>query len=97
MELAAKMLTAELRENVNIDELNTLELSTAAQLLGLTVPNAASKLPVIEVGPRTRRVTVAAYKAFLEKNTTRPASALTNDGPQAPTHEPYRPPNSRTR
>lgn len=72
LELAARMLTDELRANINLDELNTLELSTAAQLMGLTVTHAARVLPVIQVGPRTRRVTVAAYKAFLAKNTNPP-------------------------
>lgn len=72
MELAARMLTEELRGAVNIDELNTLELSTAAQLLGLSPTHAARVLPVIEVGPRTRRITVAAYKAYLAKHTTQP-------------------------
>lgn len=63
--LAARNLTEELLEAVPLDELATLELSTAGQLLGLGPAAAAKVLPVIEVGPRTRRVTVADYKAFL--------------------------------
>lgn len=73
--LAAVNLTDHLLASVRIDELATLELATAAQLLGLGPAAAAKVLPVIEVGPRTRRVTVAAYKAFLAKNTRQPASA----------------------
>ncbi|RYD62370.1 MAG: hypothetical protein EOP83_14780, partial [Verrucomicrobiaceae bacterium] len=61
--LQATLLNTKLLEANDIDELATLELSTAAQLLGLSVTHAARLLPVIEVGPRTRRVTIAAYKA----------------------------------
>ncbi|MBK1884168.1 hypothetical protein JIN85_17240 [Luteolibacter pohnpeiensis] len=69
IELAAKQLTAELRASVDIDELNLIELSTAAQLLGLSATHAAKVLPIVEVGPRSRRVTVAAYKAFIKERT----------------------------
>lgn len=75
LDLAARQLTQELRETVELDQLATLELSTAAQLLGISPTQAAKLLPVVEVGPRTRRVTVAAYKAFLQSRTTNPIAA----------------------
>ncbi len=46
-----------------------IDLQTAASFLGLPLARAAKVLPVVEVGPRSRRVTVAAYKAFLAANT----------------------------
>lgn len=79
LELAAGKLTEQLREGVDLDELNTLELSTAAQLLGLSVKDAARKLPVLEIGPRTRRVTVADYKAFLASKKKTPAKSPTKE------------------
>lgn len=71
--LVAGQITAALRETIDLDELATLELSTAAQLLGLGVAQASRVLPIVEVGPRTRRVTVKAYKAFLEARTLQPS------------------------
>jgi hypothetical protein len=72
LELVARQITQELRDTVDFDELYTIELSTAAQLLGLSVTHAARVLPIIEVGPRTRRVSVADYKAFLNARRTTP-------------------------
>lgn len=66
---AAREIAAQFFQGIDIDELNTLELSTAASFLGIPVDRAARLLPVVEVGPRSRRVTVAAYKAFLAANT----------------------------
>lgn len=75
LDLAARQLTQELREAVDLDEIQTLELSTVAQLLGISPTQAAKLLPVVEVGPRTRRVTVAAYRSFLASRTTNPIAA----------------------
>lgn len=72
--LLATQIGSDLREAIDLDELATLELSTAAQLLGLGVAQASRVLPVIEVGPRTRRVTVRAYKEFLQSRTRTPAT-----------------------
>ena len=71
--ILASQIGSDLREAIDLDELATLELSTAAQLLGLGVAQASRVLPVIEVGPRTRRVTVRAYKEFLASRTRTPA------------------------
>lgn len=62
---------------IDIDELNTMELSTCASFLGIPVDRAAKLLPYVEVGPRSRRVTLADYKAFLAEN-TRNATAKRN-------------------
>jgi DNA repair protein RadC len=72
--ILASQIGSDLREAIDLDELATLELSTAAQLLGLGVAQASRVLPVIEVGPRTRRVTVRAYKEFLQSRTKNPAT-----------------------
>lgn len=63
--LSARMLTDAILEKVDLEELATIELSTSAQLLGLSTTQAAKVLPVVEVGPRTRRVTVKDHKAFI--------------------------------
>jgi hypothetical protein len=76
--LIAANITAAFLEANDIDELITLELSTAAQLLGLSVTHAARVLPVIEVGPRTRRVTLKAFKDYLRKNTKQPKGKSTD-------------------
>ena len=55
-------------ESIDIDELNTMELSTCASFLGIPVDRAAKLLPYVEVGPRSRRVTLADYKAFLARH-----------------------------
>ena len=59
---------------IDIDELNTMELSTCASFLGIPVDRAAKLLPYVEVGPRSRRVTIANYKAFLADHTSNPAA-----------------------
>lgn len=71
--IAANITAAFLAAN-DIDELITIELSTAAQLLGLSVTHAARVLTVQEIGPRTRRVTLKVYKDYLAKNTKQPTS-----------------------
>lgn len=71
--LIAANLTAEILKRIDLDELATLELSTAGQLLGLGPKAAAAVLPVIEVGPRTRRVQVAAFKAYQAAHTKQPS------------------------
>lgn len=72
---AARELADRILHSVDIDELNTLEISTAASFLGIPVDRAAKLLPVVEVGPRSRRVTIKAYKAFLSANTLTKARA----------------------
>jgi hypothetical protein len=59
---------------IDIDELNTMELSTCASFLGIPVDRAAKLLPYVEVGPRSRRVTLADYKAYLAENTRNQAA-----------------------
>ncbi len=70
--MIAANLTEEILKRIDLDEIATLELATAGQLLGLGARHAATVLPVIEVGPRTRRVTVRAYKDFLEERKRNP-------------------------
>lgn len=74
LHLAATQLVEQLRSETELDELNTLDVATAAQLLGISPKQAFRLLPVIQVGPRTHRVTVAAYKAFLAENAKSPAT-----------------------
>lgn len=59
----------------NIDDVMMLDLSTAASFLGIPLERAARVLPVVELGPRTRRVRIADYKAYVAKHTRQPAAA----------------------
>jgi hypothetical protein len=72
---AAREIADRFFQSVDIDDLNTIEISTAASFLGIPVDRAAKLLPVVEVGPRSRRVTIKAYKAFLASNTLTKARA----------------------
>jgi len=72
---AAREIADRFFSSVDIDELNTIELSTAASFLGIPVDRAGKLLPVVQVGPRSRRVTIASYKAFLASNTLTKARA----------------------
>lgn len=67
---AAREIADRFFSSVDIDELNTIELSTAASFLGIPVDRAGKLLPFVEVGPRSRRVRLADYKAFLAAHTT---------------------------
>jgi hypothetical protein len=60
-------------QDVDIDQLNTMELSTCASFLGIPVDRAAKALPFVEVGPRSRRVTIADYKAYLAARKVHPS------------------------
>jgi len=71
----ARHVANDLQEAVNIDELCMIDLATAAQLLGLSPTHAARILPIVEVGPRTRRVTIADFKAFVEARKTAPKTS----------------------
>jgi hypothetical protein len=71
--LAAAQLVTELRASVDLDEINTLDIATAAQLLGISSKQALRILPVVEVGPRTHRVTVRDLKAAIATRTRQPA------------------------
>jgi hypothetical protein len=84
--LIAANLTAAFLEANDIDELITLELSTAAQLLGLSVTHAARVLTVQEIGPRTRRVTLKVYKAYLAKTEIKPKGKTTEPHSPAKAH-----------
>lgn len=53
-------------------QINTIELSTAAHALGLSVKDAARKLPIIELGPRSRVVDLKDFIAFKEARKTYP-------------------------
>jgi len=66
---AAREIADRYFQSVDIDELNTIELATAASFLGIPVDRAGKLLPYVEVGPRSRRVRLADYKAFLTTNT----------------------------
>jgi hypothetical protein len=63
-------------ESVDVDELNTMELATCASFLGIPVDRAAKVLPYIEVGPRSRRVTIKDYKAYCQANTRNSAKRI---------------------
>lgn len=69
---AAREIADRVLQGVNVDELQMIDLATAASFLGLPLARAAKVLPVVELGPRSRRVTVAAYKAYLAANTRQP-------------------------
>lgn len=70
----ARQLAKSLRETINLDQLCMIDLATAAQLLGLSPTHAARVLPIVDVGPRTRRVTIADFKAFVEAHKQKPAA-----------------------
>jgi hypothetical protein len=59
-------------EALDEDDLNHLSVETVAQFLGIPVPRVADLMPVTEVGPRTRRVSIADYKWFRANNTKTP-------------------------
>jgi len=70
--LAAVEIADRVLRGVDLDSLQMIDLATAASFLGITLSRAAKVLPVVDLGPRTRRVTVAAYKAYLSANTRQP-------------------------
>ncbi len=70
---AVKEIAAQFFQDIDIDQLNTMELSTCASFLGIPVDRAAKVLPFVEVGPRSRRVTIADYKAFLAARKVHPS------------------------
>jgi hypothetical protein len=72
IERAAKEFAALKFARIDPDELDTLELSTAAHFLGIPIDRAAKVLPVVELGPRSRRVRIADYKAYVAKKTKPP-------------------------
>lgn len=61
--------------DASLDDIRTMSLQTAADHLGIPVERAARELEVIILGPRSRRVTFKAYKAYCEARTTKPKSA----------------------
>lgn len=73
--LAAAEIAAQVLGVVDLDSLNMLDLSTAASFLGIPLERAARVLPVVELGPRTRRVRIADFKAYQAKHTRQPAAA----------------------
>lgn len=56
-----------------LDALGTIDIATVAGFLNWPVSRVAKKLPVIELGPRSRRIRRADYIALLERNTKQPA------------------------
>ena len=73
--LAAAEIAAQVLGVVDLDSLNMLDLSTAASFLGIPLERAARVLPVVELGPRTRRVRIADFKAYQAAHTRQPAVA----------------------
>jgi len=69
---AAREIADRFFAGVDLDDLNTLEISTAASFLGIPVERAARVLPIIEVGPRSRRVRISDFKAYQAAHTTKP-------------------------
>lgn len=57
----------------DIDALDTLDIATVASFLNWPVSRVAKKLPVIELGPRSRRIKRSDYTALLEANIKKPA------------------------
>lgn len=75
MEISAKEF-ARLKfeaQRKDLDELDTLDIATVASFLSWPVSRVAKKLPVIELGPRSRRIRRRDYIALLEANTTEPS------------------------
>ena len=66
---------------VDVDELQLMDLSTCANFLGIPLERAAKVLPYVELGPRTRRVAVADYKAYLEGHKKYPKGCKPKDKP----------------
>lgn len=62
---AARLLVAELREQVDLDELITLPLDAAAQIIGLGPKQASRVLPTRQMGPRKLGVSLRSIKAYL--------------------------------
>lgn len=69
------IVAAQILEALDPEELQTIELAEAARYLGLSAKQAAKILPVIEVGPRTHRVSLKAFQGFKEAKTTWPDDA----------------------
>ena len=55
-----------------LDALTILPLSVCAQLLGITRQHAARILPVTVIGGRTKGVSRAAIRSYIEANTSPP-------------------------
>jgi hypothetical protein len=72
LRMAAAEIAARAMGDVNVDDLQMMDLSTCANFLGIPLERAAKVLPYVELGPRTRRVRIADFKAYQDEHMKRP-------------------------
>ncbi len=72
--MAAKDIAAAALEGIDVEELQLMDIATVSAFTGLPVDRVAKAMPIVELGPRSRRVRICDYKAYLAKNTKQPAA-----------------------
>jgi hypothetical protein len=70
--MAARDIATTVLEGVNVEELQLMDIATVSSFTGVPVERVARLMPIIELGPRSRRVRISDYKAYLAKNTKNP-------------------------
>ncbi len=77
--MAARDIAEAVLAGINVDELQLMDIATVSAFTGLPVERVAKSIPIIELGPRSRRVRISDYKAWLAQNMKYPKGA----GPSA--------------
>lgn len=70
--MAALDIAEAVLAGINVDELQLMDIATVSAFTGIRVEAVAKAMPIIELGPRSRRVRISDYKAWLAKNTKHP-------------------------
>lgn len=75
-DLAAEKLVAEIKNELKagLDEIITIPLSAAAQMIGMGSRTAAKVLPVTDTGQKERGISLAALKRHQQQRTTQPTA-----------------------
>lgn len=58
---------------INVADLQLMDIATVSAFTGLPVDRVAKAMEVIELGPRSRRVRISVYQAYLDRNAKAPA------------------------
>lgn len=58
---------------IDVADLQLMDIATVSAFTGLPVDRVAKAMEVIELGPRSRRVRISVYQAYLARNAKQPA------------------------
>ncbi|GAA5130772.1 hypothetical protein JIN84_05135 [Luteolibacter yonseiensis] len=71
--IAARDIAGAVLAGINIEELQLMDIATVSAFTGLPVDRVARSMPIVELGPRSRRVRISDYKAYIAKHIKNPA------------------------